>query len=225
MLPPPTFKLLFLTALHHFVEARCRCRIRSLRIDADLVLLLESAPGVDFGDARHGPHVGFDDPVVHRAQVGQAVASSRRAVMKDFAQPRGDRPHLGRSMPGGNLDVGQPLVDQLPGEVDIRAVVERDDDLRQAELRHASAIRPSPGKPPMANSTGKVICRSISSGTSAAAGVLICTCTGVVSGKASKFIARTERSPATPTTNDRKSTAQRCLSDQLINQIATACPQ
>ena len=42
-----------------------------------------------------------------------------------------------------------------------------------------------PGKPLMASSTGSVICASVSCGFSAAAVVLICTCTGVVSGKAS----------------------------------------
>ena len=38
-------------------------------------------------------------------------------------------------MPCGQLDRGQPLVDQLAGEVDVGAVLERHDDLRQAELR------------------------------------------------------------------------------------------
>jgi hypothetical protein len=43
----------------------------------------------------------------------------------------------------------------------------------------------SPGSPPMAVSRGNVIWRSTSSGLSALATVLTCTCTGVVSGKAS----------------------------------------
>ena len=38
-------------------------------------------------------------------------------------------------MPVGQLDRRQPLVDELPGEVDVGAVLERHDDLRQAELR------------------------------------------------------------------------------------------
>ena len=42
-----------------------------------------------------------------------------------------------------------------------------------------------PGRPPIACSIGNVICCSTSSGPSAGATVLICTCTGVVSGKAS----------------------------------------
>src|SRR4051794_35791959 len=43
----------------------------------------------------------------------------------------------------------------------------------------------SPFRPPTACSTGKVICRSTSSGASSGALALICTWTGVVSGKAS----------------------------------------
>ena len=42
-----------------------------------------------------------------------------------------------------------------------------------------------PGSPLIACSTGKVICRSTSSGESEGATVLIWICTGVVSGKAS----------------------------------------
>jgi len=42
-----------------------------------------------------------------------------------------------------------------------------------------------PGSPPMDSSMGRVICCSISPGLSAGATVLICTCTGVVSGNAS----------------------------------------
>ena len=49
----------------------------------------------------------------------------------------------------------------------------------------ALRISSSPGMPPIASSTGNVICRSTSSATMPEATVLICTCTGVVSGKAS----------------------------------------
>ena len=106
-------------------------------------------------------------------------------VVEHFAQAGGDRPHLRPLDPVGQLDRRQPLVDELPGEVDVGAVLERDDHLRQAELRDrahaapAAAARRSPAR------SGKVICCSTSSGPSAGATVLICTWTGVVSGKAS----------------------------------------
>ena len=43
----------------------------------------------------------------------------------------------------------------------------------------------SPGRPPSDSSMGRVMSCSISSGERAGATVLTCTCTGVVSGKAS----------------------------------------
>jgi len=49
----------------------------------------------------------------------------------------------------------------------------------------ALRISSSPGMPPIASSTGNVICRSTSSATIPGATVLICTWTGVVSGNAS----------------------------------------
>jgi hypothetical protein len=48
-------------------------------------------------------------------------------------------------------------------------------------------------------STGKVICRSTSSGTREGETVLICTCTGVVSGKASMGSRESENTPETAT--------------------------
>ena len=57
----------------------------------------------------------------------------------------------------------------------------------------------NPGSPPIAISIGNVTCRSTSSGTSAWATVLICTCTGVVSGKASRFRELRLKYPATQT--------------------------
>ena len=38
-------------------------------------------------------------------------------------------------MPAGISTVAEPLVDELPGEVDVGAVLEGDDHLRQPELR------------------------------------------------------------------------------------------
>src|SRR4051794_16170307 len=54
----------------------------------------------------------------------------------------------------------------------------------------------SPFRPPSADSTGKVICRSTSSGASSGATVLICTCTDVVSGKASRGRRTAARTPS-----------------------------
>ena len=55
--------------------------------------------------------------------------------MKDFTQASGYGPHLRPFDPGGQFHRIQPFPHQLPCEVDIRAVVKRDDNLREAKLR------------------------------------------------------------------------------------------
>ncbi len=67
----------------------------------------------------------------------------------------------------------------------------------------------SPLSPPRAYSTGKVMSRSTSSGDSSGATVLIWTCTGVVSGKASSGRRVAERIPMTIRSPASKSTTNR----------------
>ena len=74
----------------------------------------------------------------------------------------------------------------------------------------------SPGMPPIANSTGNVICRSISSATMPGATVLICTWTGVVSGKASITSRLTATQPTRQTTAAPNNTARRRDRDQAM---------
>jgi len=50
--------------------------------------------------------------------------------MEHLAQSRGDRSHLRALDAFGQLDCGQTLVDQLPGEVDVRAIFKDDHHLR-----------------------------------------------------------------------------------------------
>ena len=76
MLPPPTLRLFSSTASTTSSKVR-PCLISRFGIDADLVLLLVAAPGVDLGHAGHGPQLGLDDPVVDRAQLGDVVALRR----------------------------------------------------------------------------------------------------------------------------------------------------
>ena len=58
--------------------------------------------------------------------------------MEHFAQAGGDRSHLRPLDAAGQFDRGEPFVDELPRKVNIDAVLERHDDLREAELRNRS---------------------------------------------------------------------------------------
>jgi hypothetical protein len=65
----------------------------------------------------------------------------------------------------------------------------------------------------MASSTGSVICASVSCGFKRRAVVLICTCTGVVSGKASMGRTLKDRPPMTTSAAASTQTSRRFLSE------------
>ena len=50
--------------------------------------------------------------------------------MKDFAQSRGDRPHFWPFDANRQINGSNPFVDQLAGEIDVRSILEDDDNLR-----------------------------------------------------------------------------------------------
>ena len=122
-------------------------------IEPDLVLFFIAAPTVDFGHAGHGAQLRLDHPIVDRPQFRQTrrTRSSRLSlgeihslvgqnIVEHFAQARGDRPHLRTLDAFGQLDRAQPLVDQLPGEIDVDAVFEDHHHLREAELGDRAQI-------------------------------------------------------------------------------------
>src|SRR5262249_56955742 len=80
------------------------------------------------------------------------------------------------------------------------------------------------GRPLRTCSTGKVICFSISSGPRAGATVLICTCTGVVSGKASMLRRRSDNAPTTTKTTVPRITRKRCRREMSMIQLSTGFP-
>ena len=65
------------------------------------------APGVDFGHPRDAAHLGLDDPVVQRAQLGQVAARARQRVVKHFAQAGRHRPHRRPFDARGHFDRGR----------------------------------------------------------------------------------------------------------------------
>ena len=128
-------------------------------------------------------------------------------------------PIRGRSIPAATRPSSEPFVDQLPGEIDVGAVLKGDDDLRQAELRDRSKFS-RPGSPLITCSMGNVICRSTSSGESDGIVVLICTITGVVSGNASIVKYRNENVPAAITNATPQSTTNRLRSEKTMIQLS-----
>src|SRR5262245_59945288 len=82
----------------------------------------------------------------------------------------------------------------------------------------------SAGRPDSACSTGKVMRCSTSSGARAGAVVLICTCTGVVSGKASTSSRRSDSTPTTASASTPTTTRTRCRSEKSITQLSTGNP-
>src|SRR4051794_38414768 len=82
----------------------------------------------------------------------------------------------------------------------------------------------SPFRPPTACSTGKVICRSTSSGASSGATVLTCTWTGVVSGKASSGSRAAAWTPTTISRPPTSRTTNRFLRLASISALSIAGP-
>src|ERR1051326_2877592 len=78
----------------------------------------------------------------------------------------------------------------------------------------------NPGNPPMDNSTGCVICCSTSNGLSDGATVLICTCTGVVSRKASIGSKLNARAPMMMSTTASRQISRRLRSEKLMSQFS-----
>ena len=131
--------VVLLDRLDHLVEGQAVLD-EAVGVDADLVLLLVAAPAVDLGRALHCPQLGPDDPVVDGAQLGDVVPLAGDDVVEDLAQAGGHRPHLGPRDALGDVHRGQPLVDELAGEVDVGAVLEGHHHLGQAELGHRAQL-------------------------------------------------------------------------------------
>ena len=82
----------------------------------------------------------------------------------------------------------------------------------------------SAGRPATACSMGSVICCSISSAPKAGADALICTSTGVVSGKASISSRRAELNPIAATSSEMSATTQRCSMEMVMMRSSNQSP-
>jgi hypothetical protein len=119
------------------------------------------------------------------------------------------------------MSIAQAFVDLLAGEVDVGAVLEDGDDLREAELRDA----PELGEAFQAAEgvlDRKEMSRSTSSGESSGATVLIWTWTGVVSGKASSGRRVADLTPATMSRPATSRTKKRFLRLKAMTALSMA---
>ena len=132
--------VVLLYGLDHFIKSQIVFD-HTIRVDAYLELLLVAAPTVHFRRTADRSQLRPDDPVMCRAQFRQLLhlplfwqpgdvnVFQPHDVMEDFAQARRNRSHLGPVDAGGQFDGSEPLVDQLPREVDINTVLEDHGDL------------------------------------------------------------------------------------------------
>ncbi len=113
-------------------------------IDADLILFLESAPGVDLGGSGNGPELRADGPVLQRADFRPAfrfgIFGSKEQVMKHLTQAGGHRSEFRTRRARWQFELGQSLADQLPDEIQIGPVVKGHRDLGDAELRDGADL-------------------------------------------------------------------------------------
>ncbi|KPY63891.1 hypothetical protein ALO94_201127 [Pseudomonas syringae pv. spinaceae] len=120
------------------------------RVGGYLVLLGETADGVDLGHTRHVAQLRLDNPVLDHSQVRRRVRRAvffQRAVVgfdrpqKNLAEAGGNRPHHGIDAFGqlvlGNL---QALAHQLARKEQVCAVFENHRDLGQARARQRAGL-------------------------------------------------------------------------------------
>ena len=152
---------------------------------------------------------------MNRAQLGDIVALPGDDVVEHLAQARGDGAHFRAVDIFVQFDRSQPLVYQLAGEVDIGTVAKPTTTCEKPNFE-TDRMFSTRGNPLIACSIGKVMRCSTSSGPKAGAAVLICTCTGVVSGKASISRYPSEIVPAMARANTPRITNARCRNDNSM---------
>ena len=145
MMPPPAFSTFCADEFGQFAERHAHCGER-VGLGLNDELLFVAAALVDFGDARHGAEQRLDDVFLDFAQLDQLLQFRRRfvrrigavldVVVKNFAEAGADRREFGQSTRRQSFQHAlQPLGDKLARAIDVRAVLELQRHLREAELR------------------------------------------------------------------------------------------
>jgi len=110
-----------------------------IRIEADLVLLLEPSKREHFGDARNGLQLILDDPVLDLAHFDEIPrpAGIIQSEVENDAQARRYGSHLWVTKPVRNVAarLSETFTDDLAGKIDVRPIFEIDVDHGQAEIR------------------------------------------------------------------------------------------
>ena len=138
--------------LHVFTNERgqfFKCEIgltQFLRLRQDDYLLFVPAHRIDVGDTGHGAEHRFDDEILNELQFHQLLAARGRLVCRvggvvhgilvNIAESRRDGREFGRESRGDfSQCVLQPLTDELPRAINIRAIFENERDLGEAKTR------------------------------------------------------------------------------------------
>ncbi|MNJ21356.1 hypothetical protein D3C77_157060 [compost metagenome] len=116
----------------------------------NLILLGETTDGVDLRHPTHIAQLRLDDPVLDLAQVGRRVGAAigLARIVGSFDGPQEDLAKAGRDRAHGRFNAFrqlftrllQALVDQLPGEEQVGALLEDHRHLRQPRTRQRTGL-------------------------------------------------------------------------------------
>ena len=115
---------------------------KPLRLGDDMILLLESPPGVDLRHPAHLPQLRLDHPVLHFTQFGEGPVGVNGAdhIVEHLPQPGGYGAELGPGNPGGQFHGLQALCDELPRPEDACGIIIGGHHLREAKLGYRPDI-------------------------------------------------------------------------------------
>ena len=153
----------------------------AILVEQHLILHRAAAEAGIVGDARNGPELRLDRPVLERLELGRRAVGTLQRVAVDQAGRRGQRLDRRRD-PARQAEVAEPVEHLLPGEIAVGVLVERDVDVGQARRARSSGDYSPSGMPFISRSIGTVISRSTSSAEWPGHCVLISTIGGDRSG-------------------------------------------
>jgi hypothetical protein len=98
--------------LDYLVEGEVQ-NVKTIRVDANEVLLLIAAPAVDLSGPRGCAQSRLENPILERAQLGRPGSLANNEVVKNFAEAGGHRAERRPMGAFGHLDGAQPFGREL----------------------------------------------------------------------------------------------------------------